>query len=94
MANHVGELARLETNFTDLDGTATDPDTVTLHVRKPDGTVINVDTANDATAVGRWYGEVSLDQEGIWRYRFVGAGLAAVDQGAFWVRVRRVPAPT
>lgn len=55
--------------FTDIDGEPIDP-TVVATVVAPDGTVTTPSTTNPA--VGEFRFELTLDQAGVWRWRFVG----------------------
>lgn len=85
----VGDVAEPFALFVGPDGAPADPATVTLQVRKPDGTVDTIATSNPE--VGRYEGLVPLDQHGLWYYRFAGAGgVTAVEEGTIEVRRSRV----
>jgi hypothetical protein len=73
----IGNRARLLCQFTDKDGAAIAPTTVTLKVRNPAGTVQTV-TADSTITLGEYVGEFDLDAVGIWFYRWTGAGNVAV----------------
>ena len=70
----VGELVRISRTFTNLEGVPTDPSTVRLRLRSPDGTVTEVDATNDADATGAFHVDVTPDVHGLWRYRWVSTG--------------------
>lgn len=74
-----------------VDGTATDPTTITLTVRSPDGTTTNytygaAQITKDATGV--YHKQISLTQRGVWWFRFVGTGSCeAAAEGTVTVRL-------
>ena len=76
--------------FKDAAGSLTDPTTVTLVVKEPDGTettYTTVQVTHDAT--GRYSKDFAPDQSGTHFYRWVGTGaVAAAFEGAFFVRQR------
>lgn len=83
--------------FASLAGAATDPTSVTLTVERPDGTLTvyawPTPGAGESTltrqATGRFYADITLDQEGLWSYRLVGTGaVAAAAEKRFIVRAR------
>jgi hypothetical protein len=82
------------TPFADSAGTATDPTTVTLRVREPDGTTTSYTYAGgDVTKAGAgdFYKDVSVDAAGVWAWEWVGTGtVAAAHSGAFRVAVSAV----
>lgn len=88
--------------FATSNGTATDPTAVTLVVEKPDGTQTTYawptpgagQSALTKEGTGRFYAEVTLDQDGTWRHRLVGTGaVAAAAEGTLRVTRRRVVSP-
>lgn len=91
MANtyDVGDLVRVTGTFT-VGSVATDPTTVTLKVKDPSG---NLDTYTYAlsqvtkSSTGIYYKDLSIDEAGVWRYRFVGTG-ACVGEEEKWFEVR------
>lgn len=86
----VGDQVRIAADFTNLAGIAADPTSVTLTVRSPNQTVTTVSGVVNS-AVGSYYGDVTLDQVGEWNYRWVGTGaLVVAEEGSFYVRVRKV----
>lgn len=92
----IGELVRLTRTFVNLAGTATDPSTVKVRLRSPDGTVTEGDATNDTTAVGVFYFDVTPTVPGRWRYRWVSTGDPQLrPTGTFWVNRDLVgePAP-
>ena len=81
--------------FTDITGTAADPTTVSLELRKPDGTelVYNWPTQGAGDGVltqegtGRFYRDVSMDAAGLWWWVLSGTGsVETAEQGALFVR--------
>lgn len=83
-----GDNIGLSCDFTDSLGDASDPGTVSVLVRKPDGS----STAPTASspAVGTWEASVIADQEGHWFYSFTGTSpVVAVGEGQFYIRRRR-----
>jgi hypothetical protein len=87
----LGDVAVLNVTFS-VDGTPTDPTTVTLTIRKPDGSTTDYtggQLVHDSAGV--YHVAVDCDQPGDWTYRFVGTGAAAdVETGIFYVK----PDPT
>lgn len=75
-----GDLIAIEGRFTNAAGVATDPTTVTCHVKSPAGTTTHVYGASaivkDSTGV--YHLDVSLTVSGQWWYRWEGTG--AVEQ--------------
>lgn len=79
----VGDTVTLTNTFT-VDGSPTDPDTVTLTVTDPDGTTTS--PAVTKTAVGVYEADVTVDTAGTWTYVWEGTGAAAdVEDGSFEV---------
>lgn len=83
------DLIRLTGTFT-VSSVATDPTTISLAVKGPSGTT---DTYTYAlgqvtkSATGIYYKDVTLDECGIWRYKWSGTGACqAVGEG--WLEVR------
>lgn len=93
----IGDVATLSATFTNAAGTATDPDTVTVTVREPDGTLEVYVYGTDPEVVKDATGRYSFDQEctvaGTWFYSFVGTGaVATAEEGTFSVRPTSVDA--
>lgn len=85
----IGDTIRLTGTFT-LSSVNTDPTTITLKVQDPSG---NEDTYTYAlsqvakSATGIYYKDITLDEKGVWHYRFVGTGtVAAAYDGYVFVR--------
>lgn len=84
--------------FTDINGVAVDPATVTLTVKRPDGTSLvygwpltGADGLLTRETTGRFYAEIALSQAGRWRYRLAGTGAAsAASEGDLRVQRSRV----
>jgi hypothetical protein len=67
--------------FADLDGTATDPDTVTLTIRQPDGSLLaygwpsaGADGTLTRESAGRFYADIIIGQSGMWDLKLAGTG--------------------
>lgn len=83
-----GEVVRVFDTVT-VSGAPADPSTITLTIRKPDGTIATPATTHDG--LGLFHADVATDQAGTWRYRFSGTGAAAgAGEKAFRVRASRV----
>jgi hypothetical protein len=81
----IGDAVRLFIDFKTLAGAAADPTTVTLTVQAPDGTTTTPAHSNPST--GRYEAVVTLDQAGVWVYRWEGTGVIdAAEEGAIGVR--------
>ncbi len=68
----VGETVRITVTFTDSNGTAADPDTVTCKVLDPSGNQSTPSVSTSGTGV--YYADVTIDEAGAWVYRFEGTG--------------------
>jgi hypothetical protein len=81
----VGDSPTLSCVFK-VNGTATDPTTVTAKVKKPDGTITTYSSpTKDST--GNYHISVSIDQHGTWWHRWVGTGACEVaEEESFEVR--------
>ena len=84
----IGDVVRLTGTFS-VDGVDTDPTTVTLKVKDPSK---NVATYTYALAeltksdTGIYYRDISLDEGGIWWYRWEGTGtVESAEEGKFGV---------
>lgn len=81
----VGEPIRLTSRFEDVDGTATDPTTVTLTITAPDGTTTIITSPAAALhnpSTGEWYYDLTPDAPGTWTYRFAGTGAVVAGESA------------
>ena len=82
----IGDSTRFQSVFT-VDGTAQNPTAVFLFVKRPSGTTdsyVTGDLTNSAT--GTFYLDDTLDETGIWYYRFESSGtVIAADEGSFIV---------
>ncbi len=85
----VGDEARVSVDFTDIAGSAADPTTVTLKVKKPSGAMVIYTYADDEvtkSSTGNYYKDIPLDESGIWLYRWEGTGaVTAAGEGKFEV---------
>lgn len=91
----LGDIVRISAAFA-VDGTPTDPTTLTATYRSPAGVkttlTYGVDSALEQDSVGNYHLDVTASLPGTWRYRFAGTGLAAgVGEGQFFVRASLVP---
>ncbi len=85
----IGQTVRLSVAFTDADGAAADPGSLTFTLRAPSGASTTYTYGTDAALVkdstGNYHVDWAVSQEGIHWYSFAGTGLnAAVDEGWFW----------
>lgn len=84
----IGDSVRLQGTFTDVDGAAFDPDTVTVKYQDPSGNDTSSTSATQS-ATGVYYLDIEVDEGGIWYYRFEGTATGGAKQGAeetyFWV---------
>jgi hypothetical protein len=95
-AYDVGETVVLRATFLDEDGALTTPDTTTLYIQRPDGSVDTVENASLSTpSVGvKTYAD-TCEARGITWYRFKGVsgGSTVIEQGYYWGRRQQaVPA--
>lgn len=74
----VGDLVRVTATFTNLEGTASDPEGVSVRVRQPDGTVTTLVYGTDNAVVrdntGVYHVDIDATTAGTWSYRFAGTG--------------------
>jgi uncharacterized protein YfaS (alpha-2-macroglobulin family) len=74
--------------FRDAQGNPSDPASVTLTVRRPDGSMFA--PAVTRTGTGQYTATVDLDQAGTWRYEWQTTGTPQlVEGGDFYVHPRR-----
>ncbi|NLD42119.1 MAG: hypothetical protein GX657_01355 [Chloroflexi bacterium] len=90
-----GDLVRLSVVFTDAEGVATDPTTITCTVKAPSGTVTVYTYGEDAEVVKDGVGAYHLDLEisasGEWHYRWAGTGACtAAGEGRLYGAVSSV----
>lgn len=83
-----GDTVTLSTTFR-VAGTLTDPTTVSLDVREPDGTTTTYTWAGATVtkdATGTFSKALEADAPGIWAWKWTGTGAAAgIDEGTFTV---------
>lgn len=96
----VGDRIVLYADFRvrNTDGTYSlaDPTTVTVMLRKPDGTENSYTSGVDNPSVGVYTFETPtfLDgEEGTWYYRFKSTGIVGAEEGWFTVRASRFTTP-
>ena len=66
-----------------------DPSTIEFHVKKPDGTTDTATPASDGST-GKWKAEYTVDQYGVWEWRWITETPRIVSQGEIWVIQRNV----
>jgi hypothetical protein len=86
----IGDRIRVKCDFKDQNDVVADPGDVTLKVKPPDGIVATytyLGATVNKSAVGQYYKDVSLNQEGKWYYKFEGT--APIETaGERWFLVR------
>lgn len=89
----VGELV-VASDDIDVDGVLTDPGTLTVSYRKPDGTEVskvygtNAEVVRDGT--GMYHIDITTDSAGEWAVRFASTGLGhGARELSFHVRTSR-----
>ncbi len=87
---HVGDLVRVTGTLTDADGTATDPNGLSVKYKDPTGNTTTLVYGTDASlkrlALGVYYTDVDVDESGMWHYRFASTGTGqAAAEGQFYV---------
>lgn len=93
----IGDVVRIEGEFKNPDGELTDPGTVSVTIKKPDGTELPTRVYNESTddiqkdGVGRYRTDVDIpsvaSSAGTWRYRWFSDGEGkAAEEGAFKIR--------
>lgn len=85
----VGDTVRIANTF-NVDDVNTDPTTVTLVVTDPsgntEGTYTWAGSTITRTAVGVFHKDLTVDEDGVWEYKWTGSGVAAdVATGTFTV---------
>lgn len=78
-----GQVVRIAATFRDTAGVLVDPTTVVLTVKKPDDTEATPALSNPSD--GEYHGTATLDQSGLWRWRYVSTGSVAAEEGHFVV---------
>lgn len=87
----VGDIARVAAPFTDENGAAVDPTTVTFKFKKPASAETEYVYPTDAELVkdstGNYHVDLTLDTAGKWYYRWAGTGAnVAADEGELTVQ--------
>lgn len=83
-----GSTVRVTMTYTNAaTGALEDPGSVTLKVRKPDGTLVSPAITATNPSTGVWEALVPTDQEGTWHARFVSTSPAKVDTISFDVKL-------
>ena len=86
---------QIEVSFTDEDGVAVDPSTVTFETMSPcwvrQTYVYGTDNEITKPATGNYVAEISPGEAGRWNYRWVttGSGTALVTEGDFLIQDSR-----
>ncbi len=85
----VGDAVILSIDFENAVGAATNPTTVVLTVKKPNGTLTTPAFTNPST--GHYESVIAIDQAGTWKYRWTGTGvLNKARESLFTVRYSMV----
>lgn len=86
----IGEVVRLEATYTSSDGELYDPDTVTIHIYDPSGTLQAIGSASKYTiGVYNYDHDLALDGDiGWWSYTFTGITGANTDVQMAQFKVR------
>ena len=77
----IGDVVRVTGTFTDADGVATDPTTVTGKYTDPSSNT-TTDSSPTNSATGVYYFDIEVDEAGSWKYRLEGKTVTATNQGA------------
>ncbi len=84
----VGDLVTLGITFTAA-GVPTNPTTVVLTIKMPDGTTSTPAPTNGS--LGMYDYDLLLSASGVWLYRWAGSGAVQVaEEGQLYVRVSKV----
>lgn len=78
-----GVEVRINADFVDPFGGVADPTTVVIKVIPPTGSVLTPTVIKDST--GHYHGLVTLNLEGVWRWRVSSTGKVAAREGQFTV---------
>jgi hypothetical protein len=88
-----GDVIQIKATFA-VNGVATDPTSVTITIKEPDGTLTShTGTAGGLTnpTIGTWQWLETPDQPGLHNYSVQGTGTAAAyEEGRYYVRVKQV----
>jgi len=83
------DSVRVQATFS-VDSVNTDPSTITLKVKNPAGTTSTYTYAGGTitrSAAGIYYKDITIDDDGMWYYRFEGTGaVVAASEHSFKVR--------
>lgn len=84
-----GDRVRIQAEFRDLSNQLANPTTVTVQVKRADGTISTPSASNPSTGV--FTADVDIPtaatSAGVWSYRFAGTGaLVAAGEAVFFVR--------
>lgn len=84
----IGDVIELTANF-QVDGQDTDPTSITIDVRDPDGDIVSLTPTHDGD--GNYHADLVATLPGRWYYRWAGTGAAeAAGEKVLWVRNRIV----
>lgn len=92
----VGDLVRADVTFTNSAGNVADPTTVSVIYTSPSGTTTTKTYITDSEVVkdstGKYHIDITIDEAGMWYYRWEGTGtLVAAVESFIAVRRNRVP---
>lgn len=93
----IGDTVRFAAVFTTTAGVATDPTTVALKLKEPDGAETSYTYAGAAVtkdSTGTYHKDVVVDASGTWHYRWVGTGaVTSAEEGRIVVRKSAFASP-
>lgn len=72
----IGNVIRLAGNFVDITCAPVDPDTITLEIKQPDGSILTVTYPSQIArvSIGAYYFDFKPTLSGIHYYRYIGTG--------------------
>lgn len=87
VACDIGDIVRLEAQFSTTAGLPTSPTTVSLRVIDPAGTALEPDPTPVNDNPGLYHYDLAITMSGLWRYRFAGTGaVVAAEEAKVFVR--------
>jgi len=91
MANtyDIGDVVRCSAAFTDADGAAADPTTLTFRWQTPAGVeasyVYGTDDELVKDGTGNYHVDLTIDNDGVWYHRFEGTGTNVAAAESYFV---------
>jgi hypothetical protein len=85
----VGDAVRFSANFKNSAGADADPTTVVFKIKDPSGTIgsytysgTGTNTILEKDSIGDYHLDFTLDESGVWHYRWYGTGILDVAEEA------------